>query len=419
MYESLTNATRMNEDRPQVPGPGSLRLLREHNSLRIVDALRLEGPASRAELARRTGLSRTTVSTLVAELQDRGLVVERPGSPTHRNGQLGRPPVLLSLEPSAGAAVGIDFDHDKLRVAVSDLSRDVLAEGVVPSDVDADAMGSMDAATRLVAELLDRAGVPRDRVLGAGVALAGPVDHDTSLVHRSAVLAGWSGIDGATALAERLGMPVHLDNDANLGALAEATFGAATDVRFAVYVSISSGIGAGLIIDGRPYRGHRGLAGEIGHMLMDPQGPMCRCGNRGCLETLASGPALVELIRASRGEDLTIARLIELAREGDTGCRRVLADAGMAVGGALAAMVNVLGPERIVVGGDVGAAGDLLLEPLREAVRRFAMPSATEELQVVQGALGDRANLLGALALVITQSGHTVAARIAEATVHA
>jgi predicted NBD/HSP70 family sugar kinase len=251
-------------------------------------------------------------------------------------------------------------------------------------------------------------------VLGAGVALAGPVDHDTGVVHPSAVLAGWAGVD-AEELSRRLGMQVFIDNDANLGALAEVTFGAATQARFAAYVSISSGIGAGLIVDGRPYRGHRGLAGEIGHVLVDPHGRMCRCGNRGCLETLASGPALVDLINAARDEDLTVVELIALARAGDVAARRVIGDAGRAVGAALAALVSLLGPDTVVIGGDVGQAGDLLLDPLREAVCRYAMPSTTEDLAIVAGALGERANLLGALALVITHSDHTVAARIAEA----
>ena len=254
----------------------------------------------------------------------------------------------------------------------------------------------------------------RSRLLGAGVALAGPVDHDTGTLHRSAVLAGWD-VDAAQVLTERLGMSVHIDNDANLGALAEVTFGAATEARFAAYVTISSGIGAGLVADGRPFRGHRGLAGEIGHLLVDSSGPICRCGNRGCLETVASCPALLSLIQATRPEVGSIPELIALAREGDMGCRRVLADAGMAIGGALASLVSLLGPDTVVVGGVLSGAGDLLLDPLREAVTRYAMPSSTQDLTIVPGALGDRANLLGALALVITQSDHAVAARIAEA----
>jgi predicted NBD/HSP70 family sugar kinase len=393
-------------------GSGSLSSLREFNRLRIVDFLRTNGTASRAEVARRTGLSRSTVSTLVADLQRRGLVVERAGQ-FAGEGQPGRPAALLELDPSAAAAVGVDFDHDKVRVAVSDLSRIVLAEASAPYDVDHDAQGSLDLAAELVERMLQETELDRDRLLGVGVALAGPIDQDTGALHPSDVLPGWAGVDVGKELETRLNTPAYVENDANLGALAEVTLGAGRNARFAAYVSISSGIGAGIIVDGRPYRGHRGTAGEIGHFVVDPQGPICRCGNRGCLETMASGPALLRLVQASRDEELTVREMIELARDGDAGCRRAIADAGQVVGRVVAGLVNLFSPEMVVIGGDLGEAGDLLLDPLREAVRRDALPAATTELKVVAGELGERANLLGALALVLMQSEHEVAARVA------
>ena len=375
-----------------------------------MDALRDDGTASRADIARRTGLSRSTVSTLIAELQDRGLVVERELPP---GGRQGRPAVQLALDPSAGAAVGIDFDHDKILVAVSDLARTVLAESSVRLDVDHDAARAMEAAAELVSEVLDEAGVDRERVLGAGMALAGPVDHDRGALHPSPILSGWADVDAAAEVERRIEIPVHLDNDANLGALAEVTLGAGRNVRTAAYVQMSSGIGAGLIVEGRPYHGHRGTAGEIGHMLVDERGPICRCGNRGCLETIASGPALLALLRPSHGDDLTVEGMIALAQDGDPGARRAIADAGRAVGRVVAGLCNLFNPEMVVVGGDLGTAGALLIDPLSESVHRYALPSATEELEVVAGELGERANVLGALALAIAQSGQAVAQRIA------
>jgi predicted NBD/HSP70 family sugar kinase len=391
---------------------GSLSSLREFNRLRIVDFLRTNGTASRAELARRTGLSRSTISTLVADLQRRGLVVERAGQ-FAGEGQPGRPAALLELDPTAAAAVGIDFDHDKIRVAVSDLSRSVLAEASAPHDVDHDAQGALDLAAKLTEKVLGEASLKRDRLLGVGVALAGPIDHDKGALHPSDVLPGWADIDAAKELEQRLDTPAYVDNDANLGALAEVTLGAGRNARFAAYVSISSGIGAGIVVDGRPYHGHRGTAGEIGHVVVDPQGPICRCGNRGCLETLASGPALLKLVQDSRDRELSVREMIELARDGDAGCRRAIADAGQVVGKVVAGLVNLFSPEMVVIGGDLGEAGDLLLDPLREAVRRDALPAAAEGLKVVAGELGERANLLGALALVLMQSEHEVAARVA------
>ncbi len=395
---------------------GSLESLRELNRLRVVDALRSAGRLSRSDIARRTGLSRSTVSTLVGDLVERGFIVERADDalsgavPTQ-----GRPPTMLSLDRSAGAAVGIDFDHDRVRVAVSDLSRTVLAEAMELVDVDHDAGRSMDLAASLVDRALADAGIDATRVLGAGVAIAGPVDAARSALHPSSILPGWEGVDLADELGARLGLPVHVDNDANLGALAEVTLGAGRDARTAAYLQVGGGVGAGLIVDGRPFRGAFGAAGEMGHVVVDDEGAICRCGNRGCLETVASGPALTRLLADSRNETLTVAQIIELAKDGDLGCRRAIADAGRHVGRAVGALCNLFNPEMVVVGGELSAAGELLLGPLRESVMRSAVPMATEGLEVVAGVLGERANVLGALALAIAQSEQAVAARIAAA----
>lgn len=377
---------------------GSLESLRERNRLRVIDALRTRGAISRADIARQTGLSRSTVSSLVGDLQATGLVVDRvaesaaPASP-----QGGRPPVLVALDQSAGAVVGLDFGHDSLRVAIADLSYAILAETYAELEVDTAAQDALDTGARLVSELIEEAGVERDRVLAAGMGLPGPIERESGLVH-SPILPSWVGLNPANEMEERLELPVHLDNDANVGALGESTFGVGRGSHVMAYLRLSAGIGAGLVINGRPFRGARGIAGEIGHVLVDPQGPICRCGNRGCLETFVAGPALCELLRRSHGP-LTVHDLLRLAEEGDTGCQRVLADAGRVVGRAVADLCNYLNPDLVVVGGDLSVAGDVLLEPMREAVRRFAIPAAVEDVEIVAGTLGGRAELLGALAL--------------------
>jgi predicted NBD/HSP70 family sugar kinase len=179
-----------------------------------------------------------------------------------------------------------------------------------------------------------------------------------------------------------------------------------------IYLKVSSGIGAGLILNGRLYRGSTGLAGELGHLLVDPEGLVCRCGNRGCLETLAATGALVELLRRSHGEDVTAAELLALARAGDLGCRRVIADAGRAIGQAVSMLLNVLNPELLVVGGDLAAAGDLLLDGVRESIARAALPSAAEAAGVVAGVLGERAQVLGAIALVVSEADRAFPTRM-------
>jgi predicted NBD/HSP70 family sugar kinase/biotin operon repressor len=383
-------------------GAGSLGSLRERNRRQLLDALRQRGSASRADLARLTGLSRSTVSTLVADLQASGLVVEREHE--QRPSQQGRPPTLLTLDRSAGLILGIDFGHEQVHVAIADLSRTILAERVQPLDVDHAAHEALAAAVTLTGEAVAAAGLQAGRIVCAGVGLSGPINRATEMVHAGKILPGWDGIRPVAELSQRLDVPVHLDNDANLGALAEVALGAGVGARDAVYLMVSGGIGAGLILGGEIYRGTGGTAGELGHVLVDEGGPICRCGNRGCLETFAGGPAIVELLRPSHGAGLTLERVIALAVEGDSGARRAIADAGRVLGRSVAAIVNAFNPELIIVGGSVGAAGDVLLDPLREAVHRYAIPSAANDVRIARGVLGDRAEVLGALELAARQS---------------
>jgi predicted NBD/HSP70 family sugar kinase len=391
-----------------VDGSGSLTSLRELNRGRVIESLRELGVASRAEIARSTGLSPATVSTLVGQLVETGLVVDAPQRLARRS-QGGRPPALITLDPAAGVAIGIDFGKRHLAVAVSDLSHEILAERWRTMHEDYDARAGMDGAVKLVDEALARSGTEPDRVLGVGLGLPGPIHRSTGTVGSSAILPGWTDVRIAEVMSERLALPVHVDNDANLGALAELHWGAGQGASTLVYLKMATDIGAGLVIGGRLFHGAGGTAGEIGHTTVDEAGPICRCGNRGCLEMFAAAPALAELLRTTRGE-VTGDRVVELALEGDPGCRRAIADAGSYTGHAVANLCNLFNPERIVVGGSLGAAGEVLLGPLREAVRRRVIPSAVGDVEIVPGVLGDRAELLGAVALVLKEKEQGVLA---------
>ncbi|MFL5844944.1 MAG: ROK family transcriptional regulator [Solirubrobacteraceae bacterium] len=386
-------------------GQGALRALRQRNRAQIIEVLRNAGTASRAEIARLTGLSRTTVSSVVAELNDSGLIAETPTPADAPAAGRGRPGVLLSLQPSAGAAVGIDFGHTHLRVAIADLSSRVLAEHHRRLDVDRAADVALDAAVEMLDEVLEESGTARGRIAGVGVGLPGPLDRASGTVGSAVILPGWAGLQPAAELERRLALPIMVDNDANLGALAENAVGAGRGFSDIVYLKLSSGIGAGLILGGRLHHGATGMAGEIGHVLSNPDGLVCRCGNRGCLETVAAGPALLDLLRVSHGESLDTADLLRLASEGDVGVRRVFADAGRSLGRALADLVNAVNPGRIVVGGELSEVGDPLLDGIRTSIDRYALPAAAAALEVVPGVLGDRAEVLGAVALVISDTG--------------
>ena len=386
---------------------GSMGSLRERNRVLVVDALRRHGQASRSDLARLTGLSRTTVGSVVAALQERGLVVEQAVNGDRQTAR-GRPPVLLRLDPTAGVAVGIAFDHDEVWVVLGDLSSTVLGEHRVEMDVDHSALEAIDVAVEMVRSLQREVEVDGSQTVGTGVGLPGPIDRRTGRIGSEAILPGWAGLEPGAELARRLGLHVEVDNDANLGALAEASFGAGRGLKDIVYVMIGSGVGAGLVLDGRVHRGAAGLAGEIGHVQVRPDGVVCRCGNRGCLETVAGEDALRALLRPRLGYDISTTDLIGLVAAGDRGACRVVNDAGRAVGQVVADLTNAINPEAIVVGGQLSEAGEPLLGGIREAVARHALPAAVQGVRVVVGELGDRAEVVGALASVI---GNTEALR--------
>ncbi len=389
---------------------------RRRNRVQVLDALRSSGSASRADLARRTGLSRSTISGLITELIADGLVVDRaetrdPGA------QGGRPGALLSLDRSAGAALAIDFGHTHLRVALADLSAEILAERERKVDVDGSAAEALDAAAQLTREVLEEAGLQVDDLIGAAMGLPGPIDRATGVVGSSVILPDWVGLHPAQEFARRLGAPVGVivDNDANLATLGEARFGAAIGASDLVYVKVASGIGAGILLNGRLHRGAAGSAGELGHVLHDADGDICRCGNRGCLETVAAAAPLLRLLRHRHGPELTTRGMVELAASGDVGARRVLIDAGRAIGRSLADLSNVLGPDKIVIGGDLGGTGSALIEGVRESLGRFALPAVVGSLELVGGELGGRAELLGGLSLVIGDTERLSSARMGAA----
>jgi predicted NBD/HSP70 family sugar kinase len=300
-------------------------VVRDQNENRVFGALRFNGSASRGELAELTGLSRPTIGKIVEELQNRGLIREETSEPSSRRG---RPAAVLRLESAAGIVVGIDFGHERLRVGIADLSSRLLTERYLVLDVDQEARKALDAAAALVDEALHEIEFGRGGVIGVGVGVPAPLNRTTGGVGSTLILPRWREFDLAGELSQRLGLPVMVENDANLGVLGEAAFGAAQEVHDVAYVQVSAGIGAGLLLGGRLYRGATGAAGEIGHIQARSDGALCRCGKRGCLETVASAHAVISLMREAHGDDFGLEELVALSRGGDPGAIRVIIDAG-------------------------------------------------------------------------------------------
>ncbi|MFE2974471.1 ROK family protein [Streptomyces sp. NPDC059258] len=379
--------------------PGSQTSLHRANLERVVRAVRMAGSLTQAEIARSTGLSAATVSNIVRELKESGTVEV---TPTSAGGRRAR---SVSLSGDAGIVIGVDFGHTHLRVAVGNLAHQVLAEESEPLDVDASSAEGFGRAEVLVNRLIEATGIGPDKVIGVGLGVPGPIDVESGTLGSTSILPGWTGINPSEELSGRLGVPVYVDNDANLGALGELVWGSGRGVKDLAYIKVASGVGAGLVIDGTIYRGPGGTAGEIGHITLDESGPVCRCGNRGCLETFTAARYVLPLLQPSHGPGLTMERVVQLAREGDPGCRRVIGDVGRHIGSGVANLCNLLNPSRVVLGGSLAEAGELVLGPIRDSVSRYAIPSAARQLSVLPGALGGRAEVLGALALVLSEMG--------------
>lgn len=392
----MTDATRAN---PASPKPGSQSALRKLNEQRVVDTLGAHGTLTQAELARVTGLSTATISNIV-----KSLAAEKRVETTSVTSS-GRRALGVSLLDVADVAAGIDFGRSHVRVVLANPGFRLIDESSEPLPIGHRVEDSIAIAARMLTEACRRTGTDQHRLLGAGIGVPGPIDHRTTMVINGAILPEWVGIDISAQLHSALGVPVIIDNDSNLGALAQITWGEHQTCTNLCFLKIGSGIGSGLILNGSLYYGHLGITGEIGHSTIFDQGLICRCGNRGCLETVASTAIMTEMLSHAEGKPVSVEDIIERALAGDWATLRVIDDAGVAVGHALANVANMINPEAMVIGGSLAPLGELLLEPIRRGLNRHAIPAVGEGTSLHMSMLGDRAEALGAVALVLRQDG--------------
>ncbi|MHA6512089.1 ROK family transcriptional regulator [Tessaracoccus sp. Z1128] len=355
-----------------VGAPGSQPSLREANSARIVEAVKAYGRITQVELASATGLSPATVSNIVKQLLEQDVVVT---SATTRSGRRAQ---LVALKPSSALAVGMHIDRRSLVLVIADATLEVLASKRLPLPMDHRSDTTLDRAAMLVADLADEVGASMDHIGGLGLALPSSVGRGGRA--GAFQLPGWEELDVDRLLSARIQRPVLVVKEADAGALAESRLGALRGVQSALYVHASHTTESSFLLGGVVHQGFRGGAGALGHVRVDPAGQICRCGARGCLNTVVSGEALAELVRLSHGA-MDLRAIVKAVRDGDPGCRQVVADAGSLIGTALADLATVIAPERITWGGDLATVGEPFVVPLRDAVRgRPLLPSVDELL---------------------------------------
>ncbi len=377
------------------------RLRRDHGR-RLLEALQTDGPMTRRELASRTAISRTTTSDILAELLTSATIVIVPDS--DRPPRRGRPAQRFAASPKAGQVLGIDFGHRRVRMANVDTAHEIVAGDATTYPADADWPERLARAEALLTSLGARDTVSLTSLRGVGIGLPGP----WASARQTLEVSNRSSVPVATAVTtmikRRIAAPVLLDNHTRFAALAEAVFGGGSDTRDLIYVRLADGVGGGLVIGGRLATGSVGSAGEIGHVCVRRDGAGCRCGKRGCLETVASTPAVLAAC-AERG--IPLRNLTELAvavRSNDPVVDRVLSEAGDALGRVLGALAVVLDPAEVVVGGELVDAAPLVLERVRAALA-WELPPAAQSRPVVRTArLGDNDGVLGAAAAVFHAS---------------
>jgi glucokinase-like ROK family protein len=404
---------------------GDQALVRQMNLSVIMHHLRENGPVSRAALAEMSGLNKTTVSSLVQELIDQRFIEEFGLN----SAGAGRPAILLRLNPSAGYIVAAEVDVDVLSVIRTNFAAEITwrSKEVIGREMGQQAI--VDRVLALLSEATSSAGAADGALLGIVVGVPGLVDQETGTVHFAPNL-GWVEVPLRSLLWERFGCPAYVDNESNLAALGEHSFGVAQGHENVLFLSLGVGLGGGIIQDGKLNRGASGFSGEFGHMTIDPEGLPCNCGNHGCWETLVSTAAVFRNLRQarldgaspSRGDEsphyerrqgdetpqhepgdelLTLSAVLAAARGGDPAAAQALSEVGRHLGIGLASLVNALNPDLVVVGGRLSVAGEFLLPAANAELQRRALRWNAEATQVVLAKHGADACVMGGVAAVI------------------
>lgn len=363
----------------------------------IFELLRDGRPRTRAQLARSTGLARSTIAARVDQLIRLGLVA--PFGDGISTG--GRPPSLFALNPAARLVAGVDVGATHVTAILTDLSGRQLQEVNHAIDIAEGPQVVLEWVGHAVASMVSAQERPVSQLGAIGIGLPGPVEFSTGRPNNPPIMPGWDGYDVPEHLRRHHDVPVLIDNDVNIMALGEQREHLA-DVDDLVFIKVATGIGAGIISGGALQRGAQGTAGDLGHVhVAGAEQTPCRCGNVGCLEAVASGPALAARL-SSHGRVARNARdVVDLVRAGDQESIQQVREAGRHIGEVAATMINLINPSVLVIGGMMAHAGEYLIAGIREVVYQRSLPLATQHLRIVTSAAGSRAAVLGAATLAI------------------
>ena len=392
---------------------GSFELMKQLNISVVLKAVMGNGALSRADIAKITGLTPATITNITKELMERGYLVQsRIGESSG-----GRPPIILELDPNARYIIGVSIGVGKIEVVISNIIAEILIKKSVDlENQDRNKDNVLSIIVNLVNEIIDESGIHKEKIIGVGIAMHGIVNSYTGISEYSPYY-GWRNIDIKKELSEKIEYPIFLDNDVRAMALGESWFGIAKSKENFIVINVSNGIGAGIIIDNKPYYGVNFSAGEIGHISVRNDGRRCNCGNYGCLETVSSNNNIIrkaiKLIKqgvsTSLSRDvedinkLSIQDICDAAKNGDEMSITILKEAARYIGIAITNLINILNPTAIVVVGEIFENTTYAIETLNEIVKNRGLKLSIENVRIIRSLLGRDAAVIGAATLVIQE----------------
>ena len=386
------------------PNPlGNRDLIRAINRSAVLNTIKTYGPISRAEVARFTKLSAATISGITAELLDDDLIFEKETGDSLG----GRRPILLALNPLGGYVVGLKLLETQVVGVLTDLEANVLTKHTQPFG-DHSLEQIIYTLSLVVETLVHQSNLEQKQLLGVGLGLAGIIDGQQGRLRYSPTF-GWRDVPIGDLLSERVHAPVYIGNDVDTLTLAEKWFGKGQGLENFITVTIGRGVGLGIVVNGQIYSGFHGGAGEFGHTVVDPSGPQCACGNRGCLETYVSDRALLrEAMQAVQRGELpdtvqSLEALLQQAQEGHPVAVAIYARAGEVLGRGIANLINLLSPQQIILSGEGVRAGDLIFGPMRDTLARHVMPGLAEDTEMEVDVWNDDTWARGAASLVLQE----------------
>lgn len=385
--------------------------LRRHNRAVVLEVVRTFGPVSKSDLARAARLSLVTVVEIVGQLTREGLVRNAGEGPSTG----GRPPMLVELDPQTRSAVGLEIGPRTVVAVVTDLNASIKVRVRKPSRMVEGPAAIAEQVEAVFEQILREAPEAAENSLGVGVALPAPILDSNGRVFDPPSAPKWDGLDVPELISRNFDAPVLVDNDANARALGELLFGAGRGASDMLYVIAHWGVGGALVVDGDLRRGADGGAGEIGHTVIEVDGPRCGCGGYGCLEAFAGRAGMTRRARHAlklagrdrlagvEAEDLKVRHVVEAALHGDWLAMRILEETGQYLGVGIANALNFLNPEVVVLGGSTVEVGEMVMAPLTRVARRRALPGVGERTRIVKGELGEDAGAVGAASLVLRE----------------